>query len=218
VGSYPATRYPTNLPTLKSSEAAKSRSYYLQALLHWLGIYIHPATFFCLVDLLGLRARRFCSTLGSQPELGTNQRPELFRHFPYPGLPAMDSSHAHEDFFPAILQDCIGALARKLGVPLGDRLAQHAADKQHEDVENDTDISPSSRSKHSKCLYEYGNLTSFFKGTPPNDRVANGPDRLTSFLPPFNFGSVVDGRIYRSAYPKEENFEFLRKLKLKTIL
>ncbi|KAF2872575.1 tyrosine phosphatase family-domain-containing protein [Massariosphaeria phaeospora] len=36
--------------------------------------------------------------------------------------------------------------------------------------------------------------------------------------PPANFGTVVEEGIYRSSYPQAENFGFLKKLKLKTIL
>ncbi|KAF2085867.1 protein-tyrosine phosphatase, partial [Saccharata proteae CBS 121410] len=44
------------------------------------------------------------------------------------------------------------------------------------------------------------------------------PPRLQSMLPPSNFGAVIPGQIYRSSYPLEENFGFLKKLKLKSIL
>ncbi|KKY14552.1 putative tyrosine-protein phosphatase siw14 [Diplodia seriata] len=44
------------------------------------------------------------------------------------------------------------------------------------------------------------------------------PARLTRLTPPDNFGAVVDGKIFRSAYPKEENYGYLKTLKLKSIL
>jgi hypothetical protein len=44
------------------------------------------------------------------------------------------------------------------------------------------------------------------------------PNRLRSLLPPANFGAVETNAIYRSSYPTEENYEFLKSLKLKTIL
>ncbi|KAK7512170.1 tyrosine phosphatase family-domain-containing protein [Phyllosticta citricarpa] len=47
---------------------------------------------------------------------------------------------------------------------------------------------------------------------------ARCPDRLMSMTPPANYGSVFDGQLYRSGYPQEENFDFLRTLKLKSIL
>lgn len=44
------------------------------------------------------------------------------------------------------------------------------------------------------------------------------PARLTRFTPPENFGTVIDGKIFRSSYPKEENYSYLQALKLKSIL
>ncbi|KAH7030520.1 tyrosine phosphatase family-domain-containing protein [Macrophomina phaseolina] len=44
------------------------------------------------------------------------------------------------------------------------------------------------------------------------------PARLTRFTPPENFGTVIDGKIFRSSYPKEENYGYLQSLKLKSIL
>jgi tyrosine-protein phosphatase SIW14 len=44
------------------------------------------------------------------------------------------------------------------------------------------------------------------------------PDRLTSLLPPDNFGAVIPSSVYRSSFPLPENFSFLGSLKLKTIL
>jgi len=48
-------------------------------------------------------------------------------------------------------------------------------------------------------------LTPFPKVTPSADGV------------PKNFGRVMEG-VYRSAFPQEDNLEFLKTLKLKTIL
>ncbi|KAF2430687.1 protein-tyrosine phosphatase, partial [Tothia fuscella] len=44
------------------------------------------------------------------------------------------------------------------------------------------------------------------------------PARLTSHLPPINFGAVIPQAVYRSSFPLPENFSFLKSLKLKTIL
>lgn len=44
------------------------------------------------------------------------------------------------------------------------------------------------------------------------------PARLTRFTPPENFGTVIDGKIFRSSFPQEENFSYLKALKLKSIL
>jgi len=45
-----------------------------------------------------------------------------------------------------------------------------------------------------------------------------GPARLTSFVPPTNFGAVLSGAVFRSQFPLPENFSFIKSLKLKTIL
>ncbi|KAK4971216.1 tyrosine-protein phosphatase siw14 [Elasticomyces elasticus] len=44
------------------------------------------------------------------------------------------------------------------------------------------------------------------------------PPRLRMFIPPSNFGAVEPGCIYRSSYPDEPNFDFLRSIGIKTIL
>ncbi|KAF1981114.1 hypothetical protein K402DRAFT_408670 [Aulographum hederae CBS 113979] len=49
-------------------------------------------------------------------------------------------------------------------------------------------------------------------------RTVITPGRLTSLIPPPNYGSVVNGAIYRSGFPAPENFSFLASLKLKTII
>jgi hypothetical protein len=58
--------------------------------------------------------------------------------------------------------------------------------------------------------------------TPPSDRrrssVRQAPARLTSHIPPSNFGAVMPGSVYRSQFPLPENFSFMKTLKLKTIL
>ncbi|KAF2004806.1 protein-tyrosine phosphatase, partial [Amniculicola lignicola CBS 123094] len=46
----------------------------------------------------------------------------------------------------------------------------------------------------------------------------NCPPRLRKLLPPANFGAVANGSVYRSSYPMEENYAFLKSLKLKTII
>ncbi|OJD29934.1 tyrosine-protein phosphatase siw14 [Diplodia corticola] len=48
--------------------------------------------------------------------------------------------------------------------------------------------------------------------------VAELPAHLLRLTPPDNFGTVVDGKIFRSAYPKPENYEYLKTLKVKSIL
>jgi tyrosine-protein phosphatase OCA6 len=48
-----------------------------------------------------------------------------------------------------------------------------------------------------------------------------GEDRKTKALlvPPFHFGTVIDKPcLYRGSYPRHRNLEFLRRLRLRTIL
>ncbi|KAL1304700.1 hypothetical protein AAFC00_003650 [Neodothiora populina] len=52
----------------------------------------------------------------------------------------------------------------------------------------------------------------------PKLKIGPPPQRLRMSVPPLNFGAVDDASIYRSGYPKPENFSFLQGLKLKTIL
>lgn len=47
---------------------------------------------------------------------------------------------------------------------------------------------------------------------------ARCPARLMSMCPPSNYGTVLDGQLYRSSFPNEDNFGFLKTLKLKSIL
>ncbi|KIW05173.1 hypothetical protein, variant [Verruconis gallopava] len=58
--------------------------------------------------------------------------------------------------------------------------------------------------------------------TSPSQRKLSisciAPARLTSHIPPTNFGAVMPGEIFRSQFPLPENFSFLKTLKLKTIL
>jgi len=44
------------------------------------------------------------------------------------------------------------------------------------------------------------------------------PRSLNVMVPPPNFGTVSQGAIYRSGFPREENFSFLATLNLKTIM
>ncbi|KAK8202885.1 tyrosine phosphatase family-domain-containing protein [Phyllosticta capitalensis] len=47
---------------------------------------------------------------------------------------------------------------------------------------------------------------------------ARCPARLMSMCPPSNYGTVLDGQLYRSSFPNEDNFGFLKTLKLKSVL
>ena len=49
----------------------------------------------------------------------------------------MDASDVRKDSAAGAIQESVSEIARTLGVPIGNRLAQHAADKSHEDVVSD---------------------------------------------------------------------------------
>ncbi len=53
--------------------------------------------------------------------------------------------------------------------------------------------------------------------TPANTPVNTPSCGEDDLIPPANFGIVADG-VYRSSFPKKENFPFLNTLKLKTVL
>lgn len=48
--------------------------------------------------------------------------------------------------------------------------------------------------------------------------IAQCPSRLTSYLPPPNYGTVERGAISRSGFPKAKNLEFLESLNIRSIL
>lgn len=52
----------------------------------------------------------------------------------------------------------------------------------------------------------------------PAISIRSAQDRLRSLIPPANYGAVLPGSIYRSSYPEEKNYDFLKDLKIKSIL
>lgn len=52
----------------------------------------------------------------------------------------------------------------------------------------------------------------------PASSVRSATERLHSLIPPSNYGAVVPGSIYRSSYPEKKNYEFLKELKVKSII
>ncbi|KAF2848910.1 tyrosine-protein phosphatase-like protein SIW14 [Plenodomus tracheiphilus IPT5] len=92
-----------------------------------------------------------------------------------------------------------------IGLPISDGLTQHAASVNHEDLPHDHDCAltcmPSSQ----------GTAT-------PAHSIRSATERLHSLIPPSNYGAVVPGKIYRSSYPEEKNYEFLKDLKIKSII
>ncbi|CBX92135.1 hypothetical protein IAQ61_000313 [Plenodomus lingam] len=92
-----------------------------------------------------------------------------------------------------------------LGLPISDGLTQHAAEVNHEDLDHDHECSSSCRPS------SRGTVT-------PAHSIRSASERLHSLIPPSNYGAVVPGMIYRSSYPEEKNYEFLKDLKIKSII
>ena len=54
--------------------------------------------------------------------------------------------------------------------------------------------------------------------TTPCLKIAPCPPRLRPYIPPANFGAVHAHCIYRSAYPQDRDMDFVKKLKIKSVL
>ncbi|KAI8934444.1 hypothetical protein NX059_009176 [Plenodomus lindquistii] len=92
-----------------------------------------------------------------------------------------------------------------LGLPISDGLAQHAASINHEDLQHDHECDLN-------CMPDsQGTVT-------PAHSIRSATERLHSLIPPSNYGAVVPGMIYRSSYPEKKNYEFLKDLKIKSII
>ncbi|KAF2256264.1 tyrosine-protein phosphatase SIW14 [Trematosphaeria pertusa] len=97
-----------------------------------------------------------------------------------------------------------------LGLDASHLLTQHAANHHHEDVPADVVKEPEA------VLSAAVTAESLRTSIPVPD--SNAPGRLRSLFPPANYGAVVPGNVYRSSYPQGKNYEFLKSLKLKTII
>jgi tyrosine-protein phosphatase SIW14 len=98
-----------------------------------------------------------------------------------------------------------------LGLYASDSLLQHVAENTHEDLR--VVIDPQNHQCSVTCT-----AVSCGTITPAASIRSATSEYLQSLTPPFNFGTVLPGTIYRSSYPKEENYGFLKDLKIKTIL
>ena len=47
---------------------------------------------------------------------------------------------------------------------------------------------------------------------------SHSPARLVNLVPPSNYGAVIAGKVFRSAYPKPENFDFITSLKIRAVM
>eukprot|EP00914_Ancora_sagittata_P003980 GHVO01008717.1.p1 GENE.GHVO01008717.1~~GHVO01008717.1.p1 ORF type:complete len:290 (+),score=32.58 GHVO01008717.1:371-1240(+) len=89
--------------------------------------------------------------------------------------------------------------------PISEQLKLHAVTTTHEDLPHDHDCGI-------KCMLESR------ANSTPAVSVRSARERFHSFVPPTNYGAVLPGMIYRSGYPKPENYEFIQDLKIKSIL
>jgi tyrosine-protein phosphatase SIW14 len=92
-----------------------------------------------------------------------------------------------------------------LQLPTSQQLLQHAATTAHEDNPHDHECGI-------KCLIESRGTTT------PASSVRSAADRFHPYIPPSNYGAVLPGLIYRSSYPEQKNYEFIKDLKIKSIL
>lgn len=53
---------------------------------------------------------------------------------------------------------------------------------------------------------------------PDTPRAVACPARLRPLIPPPNFGAIADGQLFRSAFPQDRNLDFLRHLRIRTLL
>lgn len=104
----------------------------------------------------------------------------------------------------------IREFVRSLGLSASDALIQHAGNNTHEDLKDV--VNPPDHECSSNCTTEsHGTLT-------PTLSIRSCPERLQSLIPPSNYGAVLPGCIYRSSYPEEKNYGFIKDVGIKTIL
>lgn len=92
-----------------------------------------------------------------------------------------------------------------LNVAVSEKLHIHAAVVHHEDLPHDNAESSAASTT------ETGSVT-------PSSVRSVVPDRLHMRIPPLNYGAVIPGSIYRASYPEPANYEFIKDLKIKSIL
>lgn len=103
------------------------------------------------------------------------------------------------------MMDKVKEYLEALNVAVSERLSLHAAAVHHEDLPHDTAESSAT------STIETGTVT-------PSSVRSVVPDRLNMRIPPLNYGAVIPGSIYRCSYPQPENYEFIKDLKIKSIL
>jgi tyrosine-protein phosphatase SIW14 len=94
---------------------------------------------------------------------------------------------------------------KSLGLPVSDELEDHARMWNHEDLPHNHECSIA-------CMMQSrGTVT-------PASSIRSASERFHPFVPPSNYGAVVPGSIYRSSYPEAKNYEFIKDVKIKSIL
>lgn len=106
------------------------------------------------------------------------------------------------------MMDKVKEYLEALNVAVSEKLSRHAADVHHEDLPHDN---AESSATSATSTTETGTVT-------PSSVRSVVPDRLNMRIPPLNYGAVVPGSIYRCSYPQPENYEFIKDLKIKSIL
>ncbi|KAL5120179.1 tyrosine-protein phosphatase siw14 [Pleosporales sp. CAS-2024a] len=101
--------------------------------------------------------------------------------------------------------DTIRDYLESLQLPTSEQILQHAAATQHEDRPHDHECGI-------KCLIESRSTAS------PASSVRSAADRFHAYVPPANYGAVLPGLIYRSSYPEPKNYDFIKDVKIKSIL
>ncbi|KAG9200135.1 hypothetical protein G6514_007613 [Epicoccum nigrum] len=109
------------------------------------------------------------------------------------------------------MMDKVKEYLEALNVAVSDRLSIHAVAVHHEDLPHDVAESTGTSTSTTETETETGTIT-------PSSVRSVVPDRLNMRIPPLNYGAVVPGSIYRCSYPEPENYEFIKDLKIKSIL
>ncbi|EMD96434.1 hypothetical protein COCC4DRAFT_84126 [Bipolaris maydis ATCC 48331] len=106
--------------------------------------------------------------------------------------------------------DRIREFVRSLGLSASDGLIYHATENTHEDLKDV--LNPRDHECSSNCTADsHGTIT-------PTLSIPSSPERLQPLIPPTNYGAVLPGCIYRSGYPQEKNYDFIKHVGIKTIL
>ena len=109
------------------------------------------------------------------------------------------------------MMDKVNEYLEALNVAVSERLSIHASKVHHEDLPHDVAESTGTSTSTTETETETGSIT-------PSSVRSVVPDRLNMRIPPLNYGAVVPGSIYRCSYPEPENYEFIKDLKIKSIL